>query len=53
MVLGPEGTLAIARAFEGRKDFHLHMYDGYGHACFDTAPDYKERLMKFFLADSE
>ena len=53
MVLGPEGTLAIARAFEGRKNFSLHMYDGYGHACFDTAPDYKERLMKFFLADSE
>ncbi len=28
----------------------LHMYDGYGHAAYDTAPDYRERLRDFFGA---
>jgi hypothetical protein len=23
------------------------MYDGYGHAAYDTAPDYKERILDF------
>lgn len=53
MVLGPGGTLGIARAFEGRADFTLYMYEGYGHACFDTAPDYKQRLLGFFLGQAE
>lgn len=25
-----------------------YLYDGYGHAVYDEAPDYKERIMKFF-----
>jgi len=23
------------------------MYDGYGHAAYDTAPDYKARMLSF------
>ena len=23
-------------------------YDGYGHAAYDLAPDYKERLLRLF-----
>ena len=49
MVLGAEGTLRIAEYLKDREDFSLYMYDGYGHACFDTAPDYKDRLMEFFM----
>ena len=25
----------------------LCMYDGYGHAAYDMAPDYKERILEF------
>ena len=25
----------------------LYMYDGFGHAAYDTAPDFKERMLKF------
>ena len=47
-VIGPEGSIEISRAMEDKKTFKLFMYDGYGHASFDTAPDYKERLFDFF-----
>ena len=43
-VLGPEGSYELAR----RLGCQLHMYTGYGHACYDTAPDYRERMTKFF-----
>ena len=26
----------------------IHMYTDYGHDCYDTAPDFKERMYKFF-----
>ncbi len=47
-VLGPYAAEEIARRLESKPDFDIHLYDGYGHASFDTAPDYKERLLKFF-----
>ena len=25
----------------------VYMYDGYGHAVYDTAPDFKERALEF------
>lgn len=28
----------------------LYLYSGYGHAAYDEAPDYKKRLLDFFLA---
>ncbi len=31
-------------------DFQLHRYTGYGHAAYDLAPDYKQRLLTFFTA---
>ena len=31
-------------------NFCVYTYDGYGHAAFDTAPDYKERVRDFFLS---
>lgn len=49
-VLKPEASEAIIEKLSGREDFEYFMYDGYGHAAFDTAPDYKERLLKFFLS---
>lgn len=48
-VLGGEASEAIAAAFGGRPDCALYMYDGYGHAVYDLAPDYKERILRFCL----
>ena len=46
-VLGADATLQIAEKLGGRADFELHMYDGFGHAAYDMAPDYKDRMLRF------
>ena len=48
-VVDSDATMEIAEALDERKDFYLFLYNGYGHAAYDTAPDYRERLKKFFL----
>jgi len=48
-VLGGEASERIAARLQGRADTELYMYDGYGHAAYDTAPDYKERILHFLL----
>ena len=48
-VLGENAALKIAGAFSGRDNFSLFMYHDYGHAAFDTAPDYRKRLYDFFM----
>jgi len=47
-VLGPEATEQYAELAAGRPGFELFVYEGYGHAAYDTAPDYKDRLARFF-----
>ena len=49
-VLDSDATMEIAEKLDCRTDFRLYMYIGYGHAAFDTAPDYRERLLNFFLS---
>ena len=49
-VLDSDATMEIAEKLDSRPDFKLYMYTGYGHAAFDTAPDYRERLLRFFEA---
>ncbi|MBQ2213701.1 MAG: alpha/beta hydrolase [Erysipelotrichaceae bacterium] len=48
MVLGRDASLEIMEKLRNRDDFRWFMYDGYGHAAYDTAPDYKERILDFF-----
>ena len=43
-----DATMEIAEKLDPRPDFRLYLYMGYGHAAFDTAPDYRERMRKFF-----
>jgi len=50
-VLGGEASEKIAAAFGGRKDCELYMYNGYGHAVYDLAPDYRERILRFCLQE--
>ena len=49
-VLDSDATMEIAEKLEHRADFRLYLYAGYGHAAYDTAPDYRERLLHFFLS---
>lgn len=46
-VLGPEATENIALYMKQHSSFELYMYDGYGHAVYDLAPDFKERMLNF------
>ena len=50
LVIGPDGTRQIAERLEKLPGFALHMYDGYGHAAYDTAPDFKERALEFLTS---
>ncbi len=52
-VLGADASIQIAEHFKARPDCALYLYDGYGHAAYDTAPDYKERLRQFLASDSK
>ena len=49
-VLDSDATMEIAEKLDRRADFRLYMYNGFGHAAYDTAPDYRERLLNFFLS---
>ena len=52
-VLGGEASEKIAEQLKNSPDCELVMYEGYGHAAYDLAPDYRERLKTFFLKDTE
>ncbi len=49
-VLNSDSTMEIAQELDDKDGFRLYMYIGYGHASFDTAPDYRKRVLDFFLA---
>ena len=51
-VLGAAAAREIAEHLQGCPDFEIYMYDGYGHAAYDLAPDYKERLLRFLSGSS-
>ena len=50
-VLGGEASLQIAERLGRGTACALHMYGGYGHAAYDLAPDYKERMLRFLTAE--
>ncbi len=47
-VLGAQAGAQLAERFRDRADCAFYTYDGCGHAAYDTAPDYPERLLRFF-----
>jgi pimeloyl-ACP methyl ester carboxylesterase len=49
-VMGSDAGLYIAKHLAPQKDVVLQLYDGYGHMPYDLAPDFKERLKRFFLS---
>ncbi|MCR4656975.1 MAG: alpha/beta hydrolase [Lachnospiraceae bacterium] len=50
-VLDSDATMEIAENLDHRADFALYMYTGFGHAAFDTAPDYRKRIYDFFMKE--
>ncbi len=36
-----------ARRMSGKPGFDSYLYDGYGHAVYDTAPDFRERALRW------
>lgn len=57
LVLGSEDDQVLAADASRRianlvTDCQLYMYDGYGHAAYDTAPNYKERILRFLVPES-
>ena len=50
-VLDSDATMEIAENLDYRQDFSLYMYTGFGHAAFDTAPDYRKRVHDFLMKE--
>ena len=50
-VLGPDAISVLTEKLRDNPGFQSYVYSGYGHASFDTAPDYQERLFRFFTGD--
>lgn len=46
-VLGAAASQEIGKAMKDRPGFEMYMYDGFGHAVFDLAPDFKKRILDF------
>ncbi|MGX8703704.1 MAG: hypothetical protein ACSW8H_04555, partial [bacterium] len=46
-VTGAKAMEEIARCLQKRPDFELYMYEGYGHAVYDLAADYRSRILRF------
>ena len=50
-VLDDDATMEIAENLDYRPDFSLYMYKNeFGHAAYDTAPDYRQRIYDFMMA---
>lgn len=47
-VLGAEAVKTMERYMNQFQDWEYYMYEGYGHAVYDAAPDFKERMIEFF-----
>ena len=51
-VLGANAPQQIAEGLKNRQNTELYMYNGYGHAAYDTAPDYRKRILRFLSEKS-
>ena len=49
-VLGGDSSKELYESFKTHDGCELYLYDTYGHAAYDLAPDYKERMLRFFNA---
>lgn len=52
-VFGGGAALSIFERLKNNPGTQLYLYNGYGHACYDTAPDFKERILRFLIQEDE
>ena len=50
-VLGADAYAQIVDRLKDKQDFEAYLYRGCGHAAFDTAPDYQQRLYRFLMQE--
>ncbi|MBR4164494.1 MAG: alpha/beta hydrolase, partial [Solobacterium sp.] len=50
-VVGADASAKIISDLNPEYSPVLYMYEGYGHAAYDTAPDYKERIFRFLASE--
>ncbi|MBR6052111.1 MAG: alpha/beta hydrolase [Clostridia bacterium] len=48
-VLGADAAAEIASALKDRADAEMLTYSSFGHAVYDTAPDFPKKLYDFFM----
>ena len=48
-VFGIKAAYAIFDRVKHNPGAELYVYHGYGHAVYDTAPDFKERILRFLM----
>ena len=46
-VFGTEPTLEMAEIFKSNNGFEMEIYSGFGHAIYDTSPEFKEKMYNF------
>lgn len=51
-VFGPDAAVQMEQSFAEYPLFSSFVYDGYGHAAYDTAPDYRARMLRFLMEPS-
>lgn len=49
-VFGTEPTMEIAEIFKSNNGFEMKIYSGFGHAVYDTSPDFKNQMYHFLTA---
>ena len=52
-VFGGRAAYAIYDRLKNNCDAELFLYNGYGHALYDTAPDFKQRILHFLIQEDE
>lgn len=48
-LIGAESVDQIAKIMNRNVGVESYLYHGYGHAVYDLAPDYKERILHFLV----
>lgn len=46
-IFGARAANGIFDRLKNNPGTELQLYNGYGHACYDTDPDFKERILRF------
>ena len=48
-VLGEGSSKELIESLQDKAGFEYYVYEGYGHAVYDLAPDYQQRMYDFFM----